>query len=1521
MNMFHNSTINRFADYFVICGLDISSGLELDRFSGDTLHCSPLDRPYKSKVLAHYPENVPWNVFDNEAVSMLCLPHGLRFRTQRHPLEPRFHSFITTREDGSRTYGFSLVFFEEVTERRICSAMQTLQAMHATEVASKRSVPAERGSKSRRGSSHTTRSLPRHFKLSVAEQELDASSATQMEYDAAQDSLYASKSIALVCQLPYVRAAKKFLTGLYKHAMDVEGGSTVVSFNSELGVFECLPEELSLESHVHNLLYEVCVPAPGRSVRFWCFGELLVLQRPSSIEEPPLFDFPLRLLFPLIGGPSRVLELFTCLLLENQVLLYSSDYQRLMLVAEGMTCLLFPFTWQHVYVPILPSSLTHFLDAPVPYVMGVSQAVPSWAPAPCCHACRPQTHKTKVASEANLCFVDIDNHVIQLPEDVPLFPQQHEFISEIYDLLVQYDLPPGDPTPQQSECGGGKACHRHKRRSRRKHSHDSDSASSSPTHLPPTALRRSTRRSSAAKSRADSAAEAMVRSATGTTGADASETLRRVLAIANNARVNLSSLELPQEPRGKRGEGTTPPHGRAIREPEQYVEDLKFNNALREVFLNRFVHMFSAYEHFVIQPDQDMEQWLSSRESMQNFDKATFLSDQPEPHLPFLSRFIESQMFATLIDNKILSNWQEVDSNLRVFDSRIRLLRKRFGDSLVRTPSYEPCTAIKETQLMLEKRLTSVDSTAPPPRPLPGAVRSAKARDKARRRRIAAATKQEDCSGLGGEEHDQAQSGREALRERLAPTLERLRCTEGRGEAHTPTAPSPAPLTHAPSFPLLDHAALGREPPTTSTANSIHHHHPSSLRAERKVASGHHHHHGGGEGGGSRTGSSSSSSASAMGGGSLSSDALLKTIRQPKLSGEPSPAEIAQTNWSFVEALLKDVKMRTKRMLVEKMGSEAVELGHVAASLSGLEENTLMASLCDLLERIWSHGLHKKQGKSALWSHLLSYQELEECGGGGKAAAFDADALTPDLSSMALESEIPRNGKFSTLPARGSSSSLSGDNNIKGWNVSGGSIMTRSLTEAEAPSLPPLPLSLTFDMRSVQGMSEIKTDIGFARAWVRLSLEKKLLSAHLRALTSEHALLRSLYKRYAFLRSDDEKEQFLYHLLTLNAVDYYCFTSTYTNTRIPYRVAIFPPKARGSGGGAVTSANAWVAAAGTLGGMAPVKIPKGSLQFVFHHKNLGILTTLRIGHDDSGPSPKWMVDHVIVRNEITGHLYKFPCGRWLGRGVDDDSTERLLVGEMMCPAGSPGVGQRGSREDLLLAGTEGGEGGGRRRRRRQSVDGRGTSPPSPPSPCRPPPRPPSVPEMQQMLADAVNSIVKYYYRPKPEKEALTLLLCGELGLVHCLSQVFLHGFKSTRLFGKKLYLWDYFVRVREEVGAERRGSMEGGGGGRSRSHSRSRGRDVVRQYCRLIERIANSSRTLGKDGKFQLLVCLGVREHILHRMIAPLSASKTTVEMFEEQSFLRDPSLSLYLCQILQSLDEFEFVLENSLTKGMMDTL
>lgn len=37
---------------------------------------------------------------------------------------------------------------------------------------------------------------------------------------------------------------------------------------------------------------------------------------------------------------------------------------------------------------------------------------------------------------------------------------------------------------------------------------------------------------------------------------------------------------------------------------DTYIEDLRFNNSIREIFLNRFVHIFQSYENFVIFPNQ-----------------------------------------------------------------------------------------------------------------------------------------------------------------------------------------------------------------------------------------------------------------------------------------------------------------------------------------------------------------------------------------------------------------------------------------------------------------------------------------------------------------------------------------------------------------------------------------------------------------------------------------------------------------------------------------------------------------------------------------------------------------------------------------------------------------------------------------------------------------------------------------------------------------------------------------------------
>ena len=76
--------------------------------------------------------------------------------------------------------------------------------------------------------------------------------------------------------------------------------------------------------------------------------------------------------------------------------------------------------------------------------------------------------------------------------------------------------------------------------------------------------------------------------------------------------------------------------------------------------------------------------------------QAAFLSDQPEAYLPFLFPFVETQMFATFVDNKIISNWEDKVEALRIFDGRI----DHFPASNPQTPTCEIQSLMSEAGMV-----------------------------------------------------------------------------------------------------------------------------------------------------------------------------------------------------------------------------------------------------------------------------------------------------------------------------------------------------------------------------------------------------------------------------------------------------------------------------------------------------------------------------------------------------------------------------------------------------------------------------------------------------------------------------------------------------------------------------------------------------------------------------------------------------------------------------------------------------
>lgn len=130
----------------------------------------------------------------------------------------------------------------------------------------------------------------------------------------------------------------------------------------------------------------------------------------------------------------------------------------------------------------------------------------------------------------------------------------------------------------------------------------------------------------------------------------------------------------------------------------------------------------------------------------------------------------------------------------------------------------------------------------------------------------------------------------------------------------------------------------------------------------------------------------------------------------------------------------------------------------------------------------------------------------------------------------------------------------------------------------------------------------------------------------------------------------------------------------------------------------------------------------------------------------------------------------------------------------------------------------------------------------------------------------MNGMVKFYYGKPKDNESIATLLCGEHGLVHHLELALLFGFRSSRLFGRNLYVWDFigeYLRFTCAFYISVRGSE-------SYSFSAEKVKDEVNAiddgtdeevayFCKLVREIQKASTSVGREGRFQVFVCVSIR--------------------------------------------------------------
>ena len=74
-------------------------------------------------------------------------------------------------------------------------------------------------------------------------------------------------------------------------------------------------------------------------------------------------------------SPDKLIFLLTALLLERKLILLMSNFGDLAIIMESLVSLLSPLKWNFVFITYLTPKLVECLDAPFPYVIGVSKRV------------------------------------------------------------------------------------------------------------------------------------------------------------------------------------------------------------------------------------------------------------------------------------------------------------------------------------------------------------------------------------------------------------------------------------------------------------------------------------------------------------------------------------------------------------------------------------------------------------------------------------------------------------------------------------------------------------------------------------------------------------------------------------------------------------------------------------------------------------------------------------------------------------------------------------------------------------------------------------------------------------------------------------------------------------------------------------------------------------------------------------------------------------------------------------------
>ncbi|OEU09619.1 DENN-domain-containing protein [Fragilariopsis cylindrus CCMP1102] len=269
---------------------------------------------FAPKITARFPLEDHSDHPLNPMVTQFCFPVGDIIQPSEYRM-PSAHHFVMTNDKGRKVYGTCLTIYEEY-QPTDNTPWQNNEKLHSATV---------------------------------------GEAGIEVSVNSEGKRLYIPKCLCLLSIWPYVTAFREYLAQLYRLATSTD----------------CM--KAPIERYVMNLCMEIPAPPPGSfEVKISILDSVIRFWSPPAKLPIAYVALPYQILFDCLDI-ENILHLWYCLTMERKIILVSSQHSILTVCSEILCSLLYPMKWSHLYVPLLPKFLCPILDAPVPYLCGVTR--------------------------------------------------------------------------------------------------------------------------------------------------------------------------------------------------------------------------------------------------------------------------------------------------------------------------------------------------------------------------------------------------------------------------------------------------------------------------------------------------------------------------------------------------------------------------------------------------------------------------------------------------------------------------------------------------------------------------------------------------------------------------------------------------------------------------------------------------------------------------------------------------------------------------------------------------------------------------------------------------------------------------------------------------------------------------------------------------------------------------------------------------------------------------------------------